>query len=309
MKAALLEKYGGEDAVKIGNVDRPEPAANEVQVEVCSASLNPFDYKLREGIMKENIHINFPLVLGGDVSGTISALGDGVSEFSIGDKVYGLANATKQGSLAEYTVVSISQLAMIPEVDYDTAAGLPLAACSAYQALHDHLQLASGQKILIHGGGGGIGSLAIQLAKFAGAYVATTLSARDKEFAEKLGADKTIDYATEDFTKLVKNYDSVFDTVGGETFEKSYLVLRPGGKIVSMSAGPNHELDAKYDITSLHQSTQASSERLEAITKLVNDHALTLNIDKVFNLDQAAEALEYLKSGHPKGKVIVRVKS
>jgi alcohol dehydrogenase len=309
VKAALLEDYGGESAVKIGEVDRPEPLANEVQVEVYAASVNPFDYKIRDGIMKDAIHINFPLVLGGDMAGVVMALGEGVSEFSVGDQVYGQANATKQGSIAEFTVVNVSQLAIKPDTDYETAAALPLVASSAYQALHSHLKLAKDQKILIHGGGGGIGSMAIQLAKIIGAYVATTVGAKDKDYVKQLGADLVIDYADQDFTKLVKNYDAVFDMVGGDTFEKSYQVLRPGGKIVSMVAQPNHGLDAKYDVVSTHQFTKTTTESLNEITKLVNRNKLKVNIDKTYSLNEAAKALEYLKTGHPRGKVVVMVKN
>lgn len=309
MKAALLKDYGGENAVIVGEAERPEPSANEVQVEVHAASVNPFDNKVREGVMKDSIPINFPLILGGDVAGVVTALGEGVAEFSIGDQVYGQANALKQGSLAECTVVSISQLGLKPDVDYVTAAALPLVSASALQALNKHIKLSKDQKILIHGGAGGIGSIAIQIAKDIGAHVATTVSATDKEYASELGADVVIDYQTEDFTELVKDYDAVFDTVGGETFKKSYEVLRPGGKIVSMAAEADHELDAKYDVTSTHQFTRVTTEVLNKITELVNKGKIKVNIDKVFSLDQAPQALEYLKTGHPRGKVVVEVKS
>lgn len=309
MKAALLENYGGQEAVIVGSVDRPEPTANEVQVEVYAASVNPFDVKVRDGLMKDSIPLSLPLVIGGDVAGVVRALGEGVSEFNIGDEVYGQANALKQGSIAEYTVVNISQLALKPKVDYNLAAALPLVAASAYQALNDHLMLTKDQKILIHGGGGGIGSVAIQLAKDIGAYVATTVSEKDKDYVASLGADKVIDYKNEDFTELVKDYDCVFDTVGGETFENSYKVLRPGGKIVTMAAQPNHELDGKYDVTATHQFTKVTTEKLDSITKLVNNGTLKVNIDKEYSLDEAPSALEYLKTGHPRGKVVINAKS
>lgn len=309
MKAALLEKYGSEGSVRVSDVDMPEPSANEVQVKVYAASVNPFDVKVRDGVMKDSIQINLPIVIGGDVAGVVKALGEGVSEFNIGDEVYGQANALKQGSLAEYTVVNISQLGLKPDVDYEYAAALPLVAASAYQALFEHLKLTKDQRILIHGGGGGIGSIAIQLAKNIGAYISTTVSAKDKDYVASLGADLVIDYKTEDFNKLVKDYDCVFDTVGAHTFINSYKCLRPGGKIVSMASPPNHELDAKYDVTSIHQFTKVSPDKLNAITKLVNEGVLNVNIDKVFDLLQAPQALEYLKNGHPRGKVVVRVKS
>ena len=309
MRAALLEKYGGENSVKIGTSERPEPSANEVQIEVYAASVNPFDVKLREGVMKDAIPLNLPLVMGGDVAGIVTALGDGVREFNVGDEVYGQANATKQGSLAEYTVVNISQLAQKPDVDYKTAAALPLVSSSVYQAIYKHLHLTKDQKILIHGGGGGIGSMAVQLAKQIGAFVAVTVSEKDKDYVKELGTDLVIDYNEEDFTELVKNYDCAFDTVGGDTFERSYLTLRPGGKLLSMTTPPNHELDAKYDVTSIHQSTKVTTEGLNEIAKLVNHNKLIVNLDQVFSLDKASVALEHLKNGHPRGKVVVQVKS
>ncbi|HET8991838.1 MAG TPA: NADP-dependent oxidoreductase [Candidatus Saccharimonadales bacterium] len=309
MKAALLVSYGGQDAVKIDNTERPEPSANEVQIEVVSASVNPFDYKVRDGLMQDSIRLELPIVIGGDVAGIVRALGDGVTEFSIGDQVYGQANALKQGSIAEYTVVNISQLALKPKVDFETSAALPLASVSAYQALYEHLKLTKDQKILIHGGGGGIGSVAIQLAKNVGAHVATTASKKDEDYVLALGADMFIDYHADDFTKHVKEYDCVFDTVGGETFIKSYEVVRPGGKIVTMASQPSAELDAKYDIHSMHQSTKVTTGKLNAIAELVNDDQLKIHIDKLFDLTDAPEALEYLKTGHPRGKVVVQVKN
>jgi len=185
---------------------------------------------------------------------------------------------------------------------------LPLAGVSAYQALVDHANVQPGQKILVHGGAGGIGSLAIQIAKNIGAYVATTASGKELDFAKSLGADEAINYETEDFSTKLKDYDVVFDTVGGETNVKSYEVLKRGGTLVSMVEAPNEELVQKGSVNYVHQSSQATPERLNAITELVDSGKLKVNVDKVFPLDQAPEALEYLKTGHPRGKVVIQVK-
>ena len=311
MKAARLTHYGGADAISITNdAPSPVPLAGQVLVEVRAAAVNPFDYKLRDGFYKNGMEVEFPFTPGSDVAGIVVELGEDVSGFEIGQTVLGMANgAGGQGSLAEFTAVKIGQLVPKPaNVDFVTAAALPLAGISAYQALVDHLALQPGQKILIHGGAGGIGSLAIQIAKGIGAYVATTASAADAEFVKGLGADETIDYQTQDFSTLISDYDAVFDTVGGETNAKSYGVLKPGGSLVSMLVPPNDELVNKYGIHYTQQSSKATPERLLAVAELASAGKLKVNIDKVFPLDQAAEALEHLKSGHPKGKVVVQVK-
>ena len=312
MKAAQIKSYGGE-AVLYTVTDAPKPKAGsgQVLVEVYAAAANPFDYKVREGYMKDFIPLNLPATLGGDVAGKVAAIGNGVSGFEIGQAVYGMANAGGgQGSFAEFTPVVATQLAPKPNsLDFITAAALPLAAVSAYQALVDHINLQAGQKILVHGGAGGIGSIAIQLAKHLGAYVATTASVDEAGFVKDLGADEAIDYHSQDFSKLIKDYDAVFDTVGGETNTESYGVLKPGGALVSMVQPPDEALAKRYDIRYTYQSSRATPERLAAITDLIDNGVIKVHIDKIFPLDQAAEALEYLKTGHPSGKVVIAIKT
>ena len=310
MKAAQLIEYDGIDALKIVEVDKPKPEEGHVLVEVYAASTNPFDWKVREGLYKEYIPINLPITLGGDFAGVVVELGTGVEGFEIGQSVYGQANALSHGSYAEFATVKSSQLALKPNsINYETAAAFPLAAASAVQALNEHIDLKPNQKVLIHGGAGGIGSLAIQLAKHVGAYVATTVSAEDIEFAREIGADEVIDYKAEDFSAKLQDYDAVFDTVGGETTTDSYKVLKPGGVLVSIVDKPNDDLVQKYKTKFITQSTKITSERLTNIVKLIDDGELKVNIDKVFPFDQTASALEYLKTGHPRGKVVIKVKS
>lgn len=310
MKAAQITEYGGKDVVKV-LTDVPKPAAESghVVVEVHAAAVNPFDIAVREGNARQMAELNFPATLGGDFAGTVIGIGEGVDGFTVGEAVYGQAGAlSSQGSFAEYVPVKASQAAAKPEkTDFIQAAALPLAAVSAYQALVDHMNLQKDQKILIHGGAGGIGSLAIQLAKHLGAYVATTVAVEDAEFVKGLGADEVIDYKTQDFSTTLKDYDSVFDTVGGETNKKSYLVLKPGGALVSMAAQPDDELVKEGQVSYTAQFTQVTPERLNAITKLVDDGTLKPVVDKIFPLDEAAEALEYQKTGAPKGKVVIKV--
>jgi alcohol dehydrogenase len=311
MRAAQLTEYGGKDALQVtAEVPKPSTVKDEVLVEVYTAAVNPFDLKVREGLVRQMAELKLPATLGGDFAGVIAEIGEGVEGFTQGQAVYGQANALGgQGSYAEYTPVKASQLAPKPEsVDFTTAAALPLVTVSAYQTLVDHMHLQKGQKILIHGGAGGIGSMAIQLAKHLGAYVATTASAKDIDFVKNLGADEVIDYKAQDFTELIKDYDAVYDTIGAETNKKSYSVLKPGGALVSMVEQPDEELVEKYQIKYTAQFTRVTPERLNAITKLVDDGTLKPIIDKVFPLDQAAEALEYQKTGLPKGKVVIQVK-
>jgi alcohol dehydrogenase len=312
MKAAQISSYGGPDALKINNdAAKPEPGEGQVLVEVHAAAVNPFDIAVSKGGARQMAELDFPATLGGDVAGVVAALGEGAEGFEIGQAVYGQANALSgQGSFAEFTPVKAGQLAAKPaKSDFNSAAALPLVSASAYQALVDHIGLQAGQKILIHGGAGGIGSIAIQLAKHIGAYVATTVGATEAEFVKNLGADEIIDYQHKDFAELLKDYDAVFDTVGGETNSKSYTVLKPGGALVSMVAQPDDELVKKYDVRYTSQFTHVTTERLAKIAELVDDGTLKINVDKTFSLDQAAEAMNYQAASHPRGKVVIQVKS
>ncbi len=311
MKAAQISAYGGQEVVTtIDGVTQPEIGDTQVLVEVYAAGVNPFDVKVRDGAVRSMAELTFPAVLGGDVAGVISAVGAAVTDFAIGQAVYGQAGALSgKGSFAQFAPVKASQLAAKPSSsDFTTASALPLVSVSAYQALVDHMNLQVGQRILIHGGAGGIGSMAIQLAKHLGAYVATTASAAETDFVKSLGADEVIDYASQDFSTLLKDYDAVFDTVGGQTNQKSYTILKPDAILVSMIAPADEALVEQYKIRYISQFTGVKTERLVKIAELVDSGKLTVHIDKIFPLEQAAEALEYLKTGHPRGKVVIQIK-
>lgn len=310
MRAARINDYGGEEVLKIVD-DAPKPLvkAGQVLVQVHAAAVNPFDYKVREGRMKDALPLEFPATLGGDCAGVVAQVGEGVSGFVIGDEVYGQANAVGgEGSFAEFTAIKAASLAPKPaSLDFVTAAAVPLAGCSAYQALVDHAQLQSGQKILVHGGAGGIGTYAIQLAKHLGAHVATTAAAEDVEYVKGLGADEAIDYKSQAFDTLLEGYDVVYDTVGGETNTQSYGVLRPGGVLVSMVAEPDNDLMERHNVTAIYQSTKVTTERLTKLAELIDQGVLTVNVDKVFPLEEAAQALAYLQEGRHKGKVVIGI--
>ena len=311
MKAAQINEYGGQATVQLVDTPKPVAAKGQVLIAVCAAGVNPFDYQVRDGSYKDYFPVPLPATLGGDVAGTVAEIGEGVNGFTVGQEVYGMAGAAGgQGSFAEFTPVKAEQLAAkATSVDFVTAAALPLAGVSAYQALIDHIGLKSGQKILIHGGAGGIGSLAIQIAKNLGTYVATTAAAPEIDYVKSIGADEAIDYKTQDFSKILKDYDAVFDTVGGETNTSSYTVLKPGGTLVSMVEAPDEALVKQHNINYVQQSSQATSERLTKIAELVDAGKLKVNVDKIFPLAEAAVALEYLKTGHPHGKVVIQVKN
>lgn len=311
MRAAQISSYGGKDVLQITS-DAPKPpiGAGQILVEVHAASVNPFDWKVREGLSRQMAPLTFPATLGGDLAGIVAEVGEGVQGFLVGQAVYGQAGALSgSGSFAEFAPVKAESISQKPEsVDFVTAAAVPLTAVSAYQALVETMNLGSGQKILIHGGAGGIGGFAIQLAKHLGAYVAATASASDLDFVRSLGVGKAIDYATQKFEDEVHDFDAVFDTIGGDTYTRSFQVLKAGGLVVSMAEQPNKELMEVRKVTASHQFTQMSPERLQAVTQLVDDGVLKVTIDEVFPLEEAAEALEYLKLSHHRGKVVLKIK-
>jgi alcohol dehydrogenase len=311
MKSAQINTYGSSEIIKI-NQNTPELTISpgKVLVTIKAAGVNPVDWKIREGGMQQLIPLQFPSTLGIDFSGDIKQIGEGVSpsDFKPGDEVYGQAGVITGGSgaFAEMALANMGSIANKPKkLDYPEAAGLPSVGVSAWQALKENIELSKGQKILIHGGAGGIGSMAIQLAKYLGAYVATTVSANDKPFVQELGADVVIDYRTQTFEDLLQNYDAVFDTVGGDTYRRSFKVLKKGGVIVSMLEQPNSELMNQYGVKAIFQFTQADRERLTKVAQWVDENNIRLNIEKKFSLDETSDALDYQRDVHPRGKVVL----
>lgn len=308
MKAGIIDGYGS-DALRLRDKDRPGMKDNQVLVEVHAASVNPFDWKLRDGVYKDSMSVNFPAILGGDLAGVVVEAGGSTTGFKKGDEVFGQANAVGQGSFAEFSAVNSSQLSMKPKsVDFVTAAALPLTGAAAYQALVETIKLGPSQKILIHGGAGGIGLVAVQLAKHIGAYVAATVSSRDMGYVKALGADEVLDYKQSDFSKLLEGYDAVLDTVGGDVTARSYNVLRRGGSLVSMLSQADPEKAEQYQVNFIHLMARASSDRLDKIAGLVDAGVIKARIDRTFSLDETNDALDYQKSGHPAGKVVISIR-
>jgi NADPH:quinone reductase-like Zn-dependent oxidoreductase len=313
MKAAQMKGYGSSDEVIEINKDAPapnDPSAGKVLVKIKAAGINPVDWKIREGYMQQMIPLQFPSSLGADFSGVIEKVGQGVSEFRQGDEVYGQASMLSGGSgaFAEMALANADTIAHKPKsLSHPEAAGLPLVGVSAWLALVETISLQKSQKILIHGGAGGIGSVAIQLAKHLGAYVATTVSTNDKQFAKEVGADEIIDYKTQTFEELIGDYDAAFDTVGGETYSRSFKVLKRGGIIVSMLEQPNQELMTQFGVKAIFQFTQINRDRLTKLAQWVDQNNIRVNVDKTFPLEEAGRALDYQRDVHPRGKVVLAI--
>lgn len=312
MIAVQINSYGGTEVLELRPaVLRPTPGSDQVLIEAYGAGINPFDVAVRMGFVKSMMPLQFPATLGGDVSGVVVQLGAEVSDFKIGDEVYGQATLFNGGSgtFAQFVAANTKSIAKKPtSVNFLEAAALPLVGTSALQVLIEHMKLANGQKILIHGGAGGIGHIAIQLSKMLGAVVATTVGSKDIDYVKGLGADQVIDYNNEKFEDLVHDVDTVFDTVGDEVMSRSFQVLKRGGIIVSMRGQPDPALATKYGVTAFGQFTQTTTERLGALAQLVDSGSIKVNIDKIFPLNQVKEAFEYQEHGHPRGKVVLKIK-
>jgi len=311
MKALQIDRYGGVEVLILNEqASEPTPTKGQLLVQVHAASINPIDYKVRQGYLKDMVPLTFPATLGGDFAGKVKEVGEDVDNFQVGDIVYGNTSVLSGGSgtFAESATVNAASTALKPaSLDFVKAAALPLTGASAIQALKEHMHLKEGQKILIHGGAGGIGTMAIQLAKALGAYVATTAQARDKDYVLKLGADEVIDYETEQFEQKLSGFDAVFDTVGGETTDKSFRVLKKGGILVSMVGQPSEELAKKHNVVAIGQGTKTTTERLIRLGELVDSGKVKPQVDRVFRLDEAGDAFTYQETTQPKGKVVFKV--
>jgi NADPH:quinone reductase-like Zn-dependent oxidoreductase len=310
MKAAQISQYGDPTVISICEAQKPELLEDQILISVRAASLNPFDSVVRSGRMADVLPVVFPATQGGDVAGTIAEVGRGVDGFKVGDEVYGQASLFRggSGSMAEFAQTIPDQIALKPKnIDFNQAAALPLTGVSALQALTEHMNLQTGQKVLIHGGAGGIGTLAIQLAKHLGAYVVTTVAADESEYAKKLGADETVDYTSQKFEEVVGGFDAVYDTVAGETYTRSFSVLKKGGIIVSMLEQPNQELMDKYGVKAIAQQTVITTKKLEELARLVESGIITANVDRVFPLEGASKAFAYRETARPRGKVVISI--
>ena len=305
MKTIRIHQYGGPEVLVQVETQRPTPAHDEVLIKVRAASVNPIDWKLRAGHMKEVFPLIFPATLGWDISGTIEEAGGEVTQFKRGDEVYALVTG---GGYAEYAVAKATVVAKKPRtLDHVHAAAVPVAGLTAWQALFEVAQLRAGQKVLIHAAAGGVGNFAVQLAKAKGAYVIGTASSKNHPFLRDLGVDQAIDYQKTRFEDAVNEVDVVLDTVGGETQERSLKVLKKGGILVSLVQPPSQESATKYGVRALFYGGHASASDLAEIAKLIDGGKVKIVVETVLPLAEARRAHELSETGHARGKIVLKV--
>ncbi len=313
MKAIRIHNYGGPEVLKYENAPRPQPQAGEVLIRVHAAGVNPIDWKVREGHMKDFWPHKFPLILGWDSSGVVEEVGPGpaaAGRFKIGDEVYSLPDPTRNGAYADYIVVREPELALKPKsLHHIRAAAVPLAALTAWQSLFDTAQLQPGQRVLIHAGSGGVGHLAVQLAKWKGAYVFATASTKNQDLLRKLGVDEPVDYTQQRFEDVARKIDIVLDTIGGETQERSWSVLKRGGNLVSLVQPPSEEKAKELCVRAAIIGAQPNGAQLAEIAKIIDSGKLAPVIDRILPLSEARRAHELSQSGHTHGKIVLRVKN
>jgi NADPH:quinone reductase-like Zn-dependent oxidoreductase len=311
MKAVRYSNYGGIDALEVvANAEKPVIGDGQILVEVEAASINPVDYKVRLGYMKDFVPLKFPATIGGDFAGIVRETFDGNSVFAKGDKVFGQAIVLNGGSgtFAEFVAANVANTARAPmKIDFRNAAALPLAGASAIQAIEDIIKLQKGQKILIIGGSGGIGSVAIQLAKSIGAHVITTASERNVSFVKELGAEAVVD-SQKELDGALKDFDAVLDLVGGDATVKALKILKKGGILVTLAGRADEALAAQLGVRAVSQMTTTVTKYLDRLVELVDNGTIKIHIDKVFALDQARDAFTHAEQNHPRGKVVISIK-
>ncbi|HCE47013.1 MAG TPA: NADPH:quinone reductase [Lentisphaeria bacterium] len=305
MKAIRFYSYDGPEVLRYEEIPMPSPEKGEVLIKVHAAGVNPVDWKIREGYLKDMLDHKLPLVPGWDVSGVIEAVGAGVERLKVKDEVYSRPDISRDGAYAEYIVVKESEVALKPRsVDHVHAAGIPLASLTAWQSLFCTANLSAGQRVLIHAAAGGVGTFAVQLAKWRRAYVIGTSSERNLDYVRSLGADEVIDYRRVPFEDAVQNVDVVFDTVGGDTQEHSWKVLKQGGILVSIVSPP---AACVKGVRQAFVFVQPNSCQLRDIAGLVDSGKLKVYTEAVLPLSAARRAQELSKEGHMRGKIVLKV--
>lgn len=308
MKAIRIHEFGGPEVLKYEDAPRPEPAEDEVLIKVYASGINPIDWKIRAGHAKGKFPVEFPLILGWDLSGEIEEVGSNIINFRKGDEVYGRPDPTRNGSYAEYIVVKADQISPKPKsIDHDKAAAVPLAGLTAWQALFDHGNLESGQKVLIHGATGGVGSYAVQFARWKDAYIIGTASAENLDFLKQLGADEVIDYKKEKFDEKVKDVDLVIDLIGGDTQKRSLKIIKKGGRLITTVAPEYKQAALEKNIHLENFMAQSDPEDLEQIASLIDSGKVKPIVTNVFPLEEAAEAQKLGEEGHVRGKIVLEV--
>ncbi|GAF64694.1 NADPH quinone reductase [Bacillus sp. TS-2] len=310
MKAVVINQYGSKEELVEQEVKKPNAEANQVVVKIEATSINPIDWKLREGYLREMFDWEFPIILGWDVAGVITELGSNITDWKVGDRVFSRPETTRLGSYAEFIAVDEHLLAKIPDsISFEEAAAVPLAGLTAWQALFTHGHLKEGEKVLIHAGAGGVGVYAIQLAKSVGAYVVTTASEKNHELLYSLGADQVIDYKKENFAEVLKgDIDLVFDTMGGEVAENSYKVLKQNtGKLITIVGEPDYEAAKSYNVMAKGIWLQPDGKQLQKMAELMEEKKVKSIVGATFPFSRQGihDAHALSETHHAVGKIVI----
>ena len=306
MKAVIINEYGDESVLNYTETEKPAPKADEVLIKIHASAVNPVDWKIRDG-MGEMFGIELPAILGCEIAGTIEETGADVKNFKTGDEVFGYLES-HTGGYAEYSAAKESGIAKKPKnVDFENASAIPVGALTAYQSLFDLAGLQSGQKVLIHAASGGVGSMAVQLAKAKGAYVIGTASGKNEQFVKDLGADEFVDYTKEKFEDRVKDVDVVFDTIGGDTQERSFQTLKKGGFLVTLVHPPSEDLAKKFGVKAEMVNAAANAEQLNEFAELAEQGKLKTHVETVLPMSEIKKAHELSKAGKTRGKIVLKV--
>jgi NADPH:quinone reductase-like Zn-dependent oxidoreductase len=305
MKAVTISKYGDQSVLNYTDIERPKPKADEILVHTFAAAVNPVDWKIRNGL-GEMFELHLPVVLGCEIAGTIEEVGSNVLDFRAGDPVYGYVSLQRNGGYAEYTIAKADEIAPKPEsLDFDNAAAVPVGALTSWQAIFGTAHLQNGQRILVTGASGGVGSMAVQLAKAKGAFVIATASGKNEEFVRSLGADEFIDYTREKFEERVHDVDVVYDTVGGDTLERSFKTIRRGGCLVTTVMPPSNEKAENYGIRASMIGVEPRSQQLREINRLIAAGKIKTFVATVLPLAEVGKAHQLSESGRTRGKIIL----
>jgi alcohol dehydrogenase len=332
VKAFIVDRYGKKDGVRFADMPDPEVRDDDVLVRIRAAGVNPLDSKIRDGEFRQILPYRLPLILGNDFAGDVVKVGSRVRRFRPGDEVYARPPKDRIGAFAELIAIKEDAVAKKPKnLTMEESASIPLVGLTAWQALVEKAKLKAGQKVLIHAGSGGVGTFAIQLAKHLGATVATTASMENADWVKALGADIVIDYKKDDFERVLQDYDVVLNSLGKDTLEKSLRVLKPGGKLISISGPPDPDFAKEIGASSVVRLfmglmsasirkeakrrsvsysflfMKANGDQLREITTLLESGAIRPVIDRVFPFESTTEALAYVETGRAKGKVVVKV--
>jgi NADPH:quinone reductase-like Zn-dependent oxidoreductase len=308
MRAIQIHQYGGTETLQLDQIDKPEINADDILIQVKSAAINPVDWKIREGYLKEFIPYKLPTTLGWDVAGIVSEVGTAVTDFKVGDEVFSRPDISRNGSYADYIAVKADEAVLkSAKLDFAQAAALPLAGITAWQCLVDVAQVQAGQRVLIHAGAGGVGHLAIQIAKAKGAIVVATASAGNQTLLKEFGADQAVDYTKAPLNEQIEPVDIIVDTLGGEVLSQSWALLKPQGIVVSVVEPPSEELAKEHNVKVAFVFIEPSSRILGELNKLVENDQLTPFIEHRFPLEQIADAHLQSQSGRTRGKIVIDV--